>query len=214
MTENLGVSHGSRTGRGRVGYVGQPREGVEVRLAQDTGEILVKGGGCMVGYFQDPEKTAEVITADGFMRTGDIGIIDGEGYLKLTGRAREAFKTSKGKFVQPAMIENALGAHPLVEASCVTGLGFPQPFAMVMLAPGASHGSLELTESLQGLISKVNEQLDPHERLAFLVVTKQPWSVENGFLTPTLKLKRTVIETRYAADFERWAEIGQPVVWL
>jgi len=214
MTENLGVSHGSRTGKGRVGYVGQPRDGVEVKLAEETGEILVKGGGTMVGYFDDPGKTAEAITSDGFLRTGDVGTIDGEGYLKLTGRAREAFKTSKGKFVQPALIENALGAHPLIEASCVTGVGFPQPFAVVMLAPGAQRGSDELTQALLALLASVNETLDPHERLDFLAVANQPWTVDNGFLTPTFKLKRSVLEARFAPDFDRWASIGQRVVWL
>lgn len=214
MTENLGVSHGSRSGQGRVGYVGQARDGVEVKLADDTGEVLVKSDGCMVGYFQNPGATAEAITADGFMRTGDVGTIDGDGYLKITGRAREAFKTSKGKFVQPAQIENALNAHPLVEASCVTGMGFPQPFAMVVLASSAQRGSDDLTQSMQSLMDAVNEKLDPHERLAFLVMVNEPWTVENGILTPTLKLKRSVLEGRFKSDFNRWAELNQTVVWL
>lgn len=210
MTENMGT-HASRPGRGKIGYVGQPRPGAEVRRTAD-GEILVRFPGNMLGYFKDPQKTAEVMTEDGFLRTGDVGEIDQEGYLKLTGRGKEVFKTSKGKYVAPSPIENALCAHPQVEACCVTGVGFPQPFAVVMLAPGATR-SPETMQSLDALRVSVNAALDPHERLDFVAVVEDPWTVENGFLTPTFKLKRAVLEKYYGPQFERWASLGEPVVW-
>lgn len=210
MTENMGT-HASRPGKGRVGYVGQPRPGAEVRRT-DEGEILVRFPGNMRGYFNDPQRTAEVMTDDGYLRTGDVGDIDADGYLKLTGRAKETFKTSKGKYVAPAPIENVLCGHPQVEACCVTGVGFPQPFAVVLLAADAVR-SPELVQSLDALRQSINATLDPHERLDFLVVSAQPWTVENGLMTPTLKLRRSVLEARYAPHFERWAGQGEPVVW-
>ncbi|WP_062469635.1 AMP-binding protein [Variovorax boronicumulans] len=210
MTENMGT-HASRPGKGRVGYVGQPRPGAEVRRTDD-GEILVRFPGNMRGYFNDPQRTAEVMTEDGFLRTGDVGDIDAEGYLKLTGRAKEIFKTSKGKYVAPTPIENALCGDPLVEACCVTGVGFPQPFAVVLLAPGATR-SPELARTLDALRQAVNQTLDPHERLDFLVVAAQSWTIENGLMTPTFKLRRNVFETRFGPHFERWASLGESVVW-
>lgn len=213
MTENLGLSHGSRPGGGRLGYVGQPRDGVEVQRSPE-GEILIRSAGVMMGYFKDPKQTAEVIDAEGFLRTGDRGEIDGQGYLKLTGRAKEIFKTSKGKYVAPAPIENKLAAHPSIDACCVTGVGFPQPFALVLLAPGTERKNEALTQSLEDLRLSVNETLDPYERLDFLVVVADLWNVENGFQTPSLKIRRAAIEQHYGPRFEQWAKLKGHVHWL
>ena len=213
MTENFAVSHCSRPGAARVGYVGQAQEGVECKLS-DIGEVLVRSPCNMVGYYKDPEKTRDVLSADGWLKTGDLGEIDEQGRLRITGRAKELFKTSKGKYVAPAPIENKLSAHPKIEACCVTGVNFAQPFAMVMLAPDASKGDREaLRSSLAQHLEQVNAGLDPHEQLDFLAVVPEQWTVENGFITPTLKIKRNVVEKHYEPRFEIWQKARQPVVW-
>ena len=127
MTENFNYSHLSRPGKARVGYVGQPYDDVEQRLGDD-GEIQVKTPGMMMGYFKNPEATKETITDDGWVRTGDKGELDEMGRLKITGRTKEIFKTSKGKYVAPAPIENKFVAHHLVELACVGGRAHPRLF--------------------------------------------------------------------------------------
>ncbi len=133
MTENFSVSHVARPGEVRVGYVGRPQEGAEQRIT-DEGEVHVKSPGTMLGYFKAKELTDEMIGADGFLRTGDRGEIDELGRLKITGRVKELFKTSKGKYVAPTPIENALLLHEDVEQALVSGSGMPQPFGMVVLS--------------------------------------------------------------------------------
>ena len=217
MTENFGYSHISRPGAVRPGYVGNPLPGVENKISQD-GEILVKSPGTMKGYFKLPEENESVFTEDGFLRTGDLGEIDEMGRLKITGRAKELFKTSKGKYVAPAPIENLLTNHPLVEACYVTGSGYHQPYGVVMLSEEArqtaSGGDRQsLGTSLTKLLDSVNKALSPFEQLAFLAITEDVWNAENGFLTPTLKIKRQVLDATYGPLAEKWYAMNQPVVW-
>jgi len=217
MSENFGYSHGSELGKVRPGYVGTPFEGVESRISED-GEIQVKSPANMKGYFKAPELTAEAFTADGFLRTGDRGEVDAEGRLKITGRVKELFKTSKGKYVAPAPIENRLANHPFVEAVCVTGPARPQPFALVMLGPEAREhadngGRAEVEASLGEHLRAINAELDPHEALAFVAVVKDVWLIENGFLTPTMKIKRSAIEQAYEPELDRWYATEQPILW-
>ena len=217
MTENFAFSHVSRPGAVRPGYVGNPYPDVEHRISAD-GEILVKSPCTMKGYFKLPEETERVFTEDGFLRTGDLGEIDEMGRLKITGRAKELFKTSKGKYVAPAPIENLLSNHPLVEACYVTGSGYNQPFGVVMLSEEArqtaSGGNRQsLGTSLTKLLDSVNKALSPFEQLAFLAITEDVWNAENGFLTPTLKIKRQVLDATYGPLSEKWYAMNQPVVW-
>ena len=215
MTENMAVSHRTRAGSGRIGYVGQPSFQVEARLDPANDELLVKSPGQMIGYYKDAAKTAEAMTDDGYFRTGDVGSIDADGYFRITGRAKEAFKTAKGKYVAPAQIENRLGAHGFVEACCVAGSGFPQPFAMLMLSPAARAASREtVTAALATLREQVNATLDPHERLDRLVVVADAWTVDNGLVTPTFKVKRAALEARYGGAFEDWARQDDAVIWV
>ncbi|HWU69532.1 MAG TPA: AMP-binding protein, partial [Stenotrophobium sp.] len=197
MTENFGLSHSCRPGQMRVGYVGSPWPNVECRFS-DTGEVLMRAPWQMLGYYREPEKTRETLTDDGFLRTGDVGEVDEMQRLRITGRAKEIFKTSKGKYVSPAPIENKLGAHPGIEAVCVAGANQAQPCALAMPSPDAAHESREaLTQSLGAHLESVNATLDPHEQLAFIALVKEPWNVENNFITPTMKIKRNVIEAAY-----------------
>ncbi len=127
---------------------------------------------------------------------GDRGEIDAEGRLRITGRVKELFKTSKGKYVAPAPIENRLLAHPGIEQACVSGASMPQPYAIVVLSKSTPENGV--VRSLSALRDEINASLDPHERLQTIVVAREPWTVENGLLTPTMKLKRNAIEEKYA----------------
>mmetsp|Transcript_27033 Transcript_27033/g.45029 ORF Transcript_27033/g.45029 Transcript_27033/m.45029 type:complete len:562 (+) Transcript_27033:77-1762(+) len=219
MTEDFNYSHVSKPHKARVGYVGNTYDDVEQRIADD-GELQVKTPAMMMGYYKDEEKTKESITEDGWVRTGDKGEIDDEGRLKITGRTKEIFKTSKGKYVAPAPIENEFVAHRLVELACVGGRGHPQPHAIIQLTEGqklkAAIGESEreaISKELEEQIIKVNKTLDGHERLDFLVIVKEDWLPENGFVTPTQKIKRATIEDTYAPNVDAWYEEKKKVVW-
>jgi long-chain acyl-CoA synthetase len=218
MTEDFAYSHGTRPGEDRPGYVGKPYDGVQVRVAAD-GEILVKSPGTMMGYYKRPDLDANAFTADGFVHTGDLGEYDAEGRLKLTGRKTELFKTAKGKHVVPAPIENRLNAHPMIELSIVTGVGQPAAYAVVVLdeslRPCTADADVRarVEAELAKLLAEVNASLASHERLRMLVVAREPWSVENGLLTPTMKIKRSRIEAALAPQAEGWFAAQGPVLW-
>jgi long-chain acyl-CoA synthetase len=189
-----------------------------VRIASED-EVQMRSPMNMMGYYRNDEGTRACFTADGFFRTGDKGELAPDGQLKIVGRIKEQFKTSKGKYVAPAPIENRLGTHPKVEACCVTGVAFPQPFALLMLSQAEwercreAPARAELTQSLREHLESVNAQLDPHEQMDFVAVVPEQWTVDNGFITPTFKVKRPVIEKHYGEHFERWASHKQAVIW-
>lgn len=216
MTENFACSHASRPGRVRVGYVGEANAGVECRIS-DEGEIQVKSPGMMKGYFKAPELTAEVLTPDGWLRTGDRGEVDELGRLRITGRVKELFKTSKGKYVAPAPIEGKLANHPAIEAVCVGGLGRPQPYGLVMLGLEARQSAAATRAQMEAALAQhlnaINAELEPHETLAFLAVVRDEWQIENGFLTPSLKIRRAAIERQYEPHLDGWYAARRPVVW-
>ncbi|MFN0182570.1 MAG: AMP-binding protein, partial [Aquabacterium sp.] len=218
MTEQFALATSSLPRESRIGYVGSAASCCEVKLS-DIGEVLTRGPAHMQGYFKEPEKTAETMTADGWLKTGDLGEFDDKGRLRIVGRAKEQFKTSKGKYVAPAPIESKLGAFTRIEACMVSGVAFPQPFALAMLPPGAwdamraADARKAFTDELAAHLKVVNAQLDPHERLDFVAVVSEQWTVESGFVTPTLKLKRNVIEKHYGDHFQAWAGQRKAVVW-
>lgn len=220
MTENCGISHATLPGQPRPGTVGLPYDGVESRLDPASGEIQMRSGGLMLGYFKEPGLTREAFTDDGWLHTGDKGQLDAAGNLRITGRVKDLFKTSKGKYVAPAPIEDKLVMHPAVEACAVTGANLGQPLGLVMLnadaAQRAADAALraEIEASLEAHLRDVNARLDPHEQLDCLVVLTTPWTVDNGFITPTFKVKRNRIEEAYAAHYERWIEARRAVVWV
>ena len=219
MTENCGVSHATLPDMRRPGTVGLPYDGVESRLDPQTGEIQVKAGCLMLGYFREPELTAAAFTADGWLHTGDKGALEADGCLRITGRVKDLFKTSKGKYVAPAPIEDRLVANPAVEACCVVGANYPQPFAMLMLNEDAvaksrtAAGRAALEDTMANHLLSVNHVLDPHEQLEVLILMTEPWTVENGLITPTFKIKRNVLEARYAPKFDAWTSSSRKIVW-
>jgi long-subunit acyl-CoA synthetase (AMP-forming) len=218
MSEDLAYSHNSTPEINAPGCVGQPLPGVEVRISEE-GEILIKSPGQLVGYYKRPDLDAEVFTADGFFRTGDRGERRADGLLKITGRVKEIFKTSKGEYVAPAPIENSLNAHPLIEMSMVSGLGQPSAYAMVVLGedvrPKLKDAAFkkEVEAQLTQLLKDVNASLISHEKLQMIVVAQQPWTIENGFLTPTMKIKRSRIENEVATRVDAWYSTNGKVQW-
>jgi long-chain acyl-CoA synthetase len=218
LTENCALSHITTPGED-IGTVGRTYDGVECRIDPDSGEILVKSAATMTGYYRQPELSAQVFTADGFLRTGDKGVIDSRGILKITGRVKDLFKTSKGKYVAPAPIEDKLVMHPAVEACCVAGANLGQPLALLMLnletmqevATTEARNTLEL--SLAEHLQRINATLDPHEQLECLVITNEAWTVDNDLITPTFKVKRNRVDERFAALYENWERTRKKVIW-
>ena len=219
MTENCGVSHATLPGVQRPGTVGPAYDGVECKIDPANGEILVRSHGLMLGYYKEPELTQQAVTPDGWLHTGDKGTVDAEGYLKITGRVKDLFKTSKGKYVAPAPIEDKLVMHASVEACCVTGANLGQPLAVLMLNAEAigttrnAAGREALRVSLTAHLQAVNAGLDPHEQLDSLIVVTEPWTVDSGFITPTFKVKRNRVEEVYGARYEAWAGSREAVIW-
>ncbi len=213
MSENCATTSILLDNEMRPGSVGRPVEGVEVKIEEGTGEICMKAPFNMIGYYNAPEKTAETLK-DGWLHTGDQGKLDEDGYLYITGRVKDTFKTSKGKFIVPAPIEFEFGGNNDIEQICVLGLGLPQPLAMVVPSEiGLAKSKEELEASLKNNLEEANEKLPKYSKLCTLVVAKEPFSVENGLLTPTLKVKRNVLNERFKAKLDEWYEKKTDIVW-
>ncbi len=213
MTENHAFSTINYPFRAdKIGTVGKAGPGVTIKIS-DEGEILCRCEGMMVGYYKDPEHSAEAIDSEGWLHTGDMGKLDKEGYLTITGRMKDVFKTAKGKYVAPVPIEGMLGQEPIIEQLCVIGYGMPQPVALVQLAESAAKGNRdEVVARLEAARVRVNDQLESHAKIRGILVVKTPWNIENGVLTPTMKIKRHLLEQKYAHVGERWPS-SQVVVW-
>ncbi|WP_429144136.1 AMP-binding protein [Aeromonas veronii] len=213
MTENHAystINYPFRTDK--IGTVGKAGIGVTIKIS-DEGEILCRCEGMMLGYYKDPEHSAEAIDAEGWLHTGDMGKLDKEGYLTITGRMKDVFKTAKGKYVAPVPIEGLLGQEPIIEQLCVIGYGMPQPIALVQLAESAMKGNREeVNARLEAARVRVNDQLESHAKIRGILVVKTPWNIENGVLTPTMKIKRHLLEQKYAQVGDRWPS-SQVVVW-
>ena len=218
MTEDFAYSNTSSIALNAPGHVGSPMPGVEMRLS-DEGEVLIKSPGQLAGYYKQPELDAESFTDDGFFRTGDLGEINPDGMLKLTGRKKELFKTGKGKYIAPAPIENRLNANPMIEMCMVSGVGQQAAYAMVVLAetlrPQLADPAVRerVSADLAALLAEVNSGLADYEQVRMIVVAREPWVIENGFLTPTMKIKRSRIEAAMAGQVEGWYAKPGPVIW-
>jgi long-subunit acyl-CoA synthetase (AMP-forming) len=218
MTEDFTFSHRSTAALNAPGYVGTPYPSVSVRIGEGS-EILIKSPGQMTGYYKRPDLDAECFTSDGYFRTGDMGERRPDGLLKLTGRVKELFKTAKGKYVAPAPIENLLNAHPLIELSLVSGVGQSAAYGMVVLAEtirpqlGNPQVRSDVESQLTQLLKDVNRQLSEYEHLRMLVVVSEPWSIEAGTLTPTMKVRRSRIEAAVAHHVEGWYAGSNVIHW-
>jgi len=197
----------------KIGTVGKPISNVEVKIAED-GEILIKGPNVMVGYFKDPEKTAEVMSGE-YFHTGDKGEIDADGFLKITGRKKEMFKTSGGKYIIPTLIENDLKESNFIEQVMVIGENQKMPAALIQLdfefinewierkkldidkTPEAICTSELIISRIQKEVDKSNQGFGKWEQIKRFELTPDVWSIEGGHLTPTMKMKRSVIFDLY-----------------
>jgi long-subunit acyl-CoA synthetase (AMP-forming) len=218
MSEDMAYSHMSTAAVNAPGCVGAPMPGVQVRIS-DEGEIQIKSPGQLIGYYKRPDLDAESFTVDGYFRTGDRGERRADGLLKITGRLKEIFKTSKGEYVSPAPIENRILANPMVESCMVSGAGQAAAFALVVLndilrpkqVDPAVRAQVEV--ELGKMLGEVNSHLVGHEKLQMLVIVKEPWTIENGCLTPTMKMKRSRIENDVNPKIETWYAVNGKVQW-
>jgi long-chain acyl-CoA synthetase len=216
MTENCAYSHFTRQGKHRTSSVGTPMPSLEVRFG-DRDEIQVKSPANMLGYYHEPELTAAALQ-DGWLYTGDTGHADADGYLTITGRVKEIFKTDKAKYVSPSPIEMMLCKSTEIEQVCVVGANLPQPIALIVLSADAKKNAVEngenaLEKRLHTLLTEVNQQLESHEQLKKLVMMKDDWTVENNLLTPSMKIKRNVVEGKYSSQFQNWYSDRNTVIW-
>jgi long-chain acyl-CoA synthetase len=204
MTENCCYSHVTLRRNIKIGCVGQPLPGCEVRLGPDD-EIEIRHPALMVGYFKEPGMTKSAFSSDGFLKTGDEGRIDQEGFLKITGRVKDMFKTAKGKYVAPSPIEMMFTGNGDLEHVCIVGSGLPQPIALITLSlSGKTKNIAVMDEGFNAMRLRINGNLDDHEKISKIVVLPGEWTVENNLLTPSFKIKRNAIEKKYADHYQQW----------
>jgi long-chain acyl-CoA synthetase len=212
MTENLAWATSNVEGV-RFGTIGKPWKNVQFRLGEED-EIQTKSDSVMIGYYKMPELTRESFTPDGFLKSGDVGVIDKEGFITITGRIKDMFKTDKGKYISPLPIELKFSSNTDVEQVCVVGMGVPQPMALVVLsAAGKSKSKDEIAKSMSNTLGQINSELESYEKLNAVVVMKNDWTIENSLLTPSLKVKRNEVEKIHLPKYPTWYDRKQKVVW-
>ncbi|WP_234734911.1 AMP-binding protein [Tellurirhabdus bombi] len=213
MTENLGVVSMMPSDKIKDGTVGKAYPGMDIKIDAATSEILTRAEWLMSGYYHDPAMTNEVLH-DGWLHTGDVGHLDQEGYLQVRGRLRDLYKTSKGEYVIPTQIEAGFADNHLIEQVCVMGQTLPQPIALVVLSDlGRQNDRRLVKQFLEETVERLNGNLQRHEQVKKVVIVKDPWTVDNNLVTPTLKIKRNVVEDRYEAKIAGWYEETEKVIW-
>ena len=213
MTEDCVQSHYCTPAANKYGTVGKPLSGIEVKIADD-GEIRKKCKGDMKGYYKEKEMTAEMFDEQGFLKTGDMGEYDKDGYLLITGRVKDQFKTDKGKYISPSAIEIQILADTDIEQACVVGTGVPQPMALITLSDSGKKNSKEdLNNSLIALMATVNASLEKFEMLEKIIIMKENWSIDNGLITPTLKVKRNEVEKIHLPNYPSWFNEKDDIIW-
>ena len=212
QTENCAGSTFLFAHENKPGSVGQAHDGCEVRIAEGTDEILVKSNFVMKGYYKDPEKTAETIR-DGWLHTGDQGRLDSDGFLYITGRVKDTFKTEKGEFIIPAEIEDKFGGCAEIEQMCVLGLGLSQPVLMVSLTEAAEkEDNSKIEQTLEQVLKDANNDLSGYKKISTIIITKEPFSIDNDTLTPTMKVKRPQIHKQFKDRLLGWQDDANKVI--
>ncbi len=212
MTENCCYSHVTLNDDISIGSVGRALPNCEVTLSPEN-EILIKHIALMDGYYKDEKQTNETIK-DGWLYTGDEGHIDEKGFLRITGRVKDLFKTSKAKYVAPAPLEMKLSANKSIEQVCVVGDGIPQPIALVTLSDlGKSRSKEDLEASFKKTLEVTNPKFETYERMKKIVVLDGEWTVDNGLLTPSMKIKRNHVEKMHKSNYVEWYEVSGKIVW-
>jgi long-chain acyl-CoA synthetase len=212
MSESTAYATCNLPNANRLGSVGRAMPRSEIKISPE-GEILLRHGAVFAGYHRDPDLTAASFDAQGFFCTGDLGYLE-DGFLFVTGRKKDLFKTQKGEYVAPVPIENALLESGLFEHLCLVGAGLAQPIMLGCLSAEAlvqPRGTLE--PQLLAALEAVNATLESHAKIGAILVVRQTWSAENGFLTPTLKLRRQQLETHYAAQVSQLGQSRERLGW-
>ena len=195
QTEAMGLIANSHEAR-KIGSIGRPVAGVEVRLSHED-ELQVRATGCAIGYYKNPEKTAETFV-DGWVYTGDKARVDEDGFIFLTGRVKDYFKTIQGKFVAPPPIEAEFSDNPHTEQQCLLGRGYSKTVMVCVLSDLAQQRERATVEKdLRQMALRVNDGVEKHARIGALVISTEPWGIENAMLTPTLKIRREQVEQAF-----------------
>jgi long-chain acyl-CoA synthetase len=177
---------------------------VEYKITKE-GELAIKADGCTPGYYNEPEKTAELIR-DGWIYTGDKARVDEDGFLFITGRVKDYFKTIQGKFVAPPPIEGEFAKNDHAEQQCLLGRGFSKTVMIAVLTEEAQgKPEKEVEASILETIKTINAEIEHHARIGAVIITREAWSIENEVLTPTLKIRREKVEERFAEKAEQLA---------
>ncbi len=212
-TENFASTSLNTPSHRKPGTVGKPVPGFEYKLS-DSKEILTKSAMVMKEYYLKPEKTKEVIDEDMFYHTGDTGEIDDNGFVTITGRTKDKFKTNKGEYVVPAPIEAKFAHVEEIEQLCLVGAGLRQPKLLINLSEKAKkHSPERVSKKLQRVLDKINNRLTKFESISHIVITKDDWSVDNELLTPTFKVKRFTVEAKYKDLTSQLRDVEQNIIW-
>jgi long-subunit acyl-CoA synthetase (AMP-forming) len=213
MTENMGLNTLMPRDEIRIGTVGKIHENCQTRIDPTTKEIQMKADYNSWGYYKEDQLTQELFD-DGWLKTGDMGEIDSDGFLSIIGRVKDNFKTAKGQYVSPAPIENKLTIDPHIEQCCVVGINLPQPIALIILSLEAKKLDLStLLENLETLRKNTNPQFKKYEHIAKIIIVKEDWTIENNCLTPTLKIKRPIIEKKYLTSLAVWSNQSESIIF-
>ncbi|PMH41170.1 AMP-dependent synthetase [Vibrio sp. 10N.286.49.B3] len=213
MTETFAYSTINHPFRAdKIGSVGNAGPGIELKISSEDQEIMVRSKGLFSGYYLNDEATKETFDSEGWLHTGDIGSIDEDGYLMIQGRKKDTFKTAKGKFVAPVPIEKKLFEYSRVEMMCLIGLGLPGPILLVVPHEFTNFDRKRYERTTKKIIARVNNQLGSHEKIKGVLMIKEPWSIDNGVLTPTLKIKRHILEQKYHEIGHNWPK-DSLIVW-
>jgi long-chain acyl-CoA synthetase len=213
MTEDTIISHFNTPTDNRVGTVGKAVATVSIKLSPE-GEIRIKNKCLMKGYYKAPEITASVFDEEGFFKTGDIGEYDHDGFLTITGRVKDQFKTDKGKYISPAPLELKMSVNKDIDQICLVGTGIPQPIALITLSESGKAKSKEsLCAGLIETVNQINSHIEKHEKIEKVIIMKEDWNVANGLTTPTLKVKRNAIEKIHQQFYKSWFENEDKVIF-
>ena len=214
MTENCAITTQiPGTNFNKPGSVGTVQPNVEIKIDEETEEVLMRGPYVMAGYYNDIETTNKTIK-NGWLHTGDKGKIDADGHLYITGRVKDTFKTSKGEFIDPAKIEAKFGEVEYFGQMCVVGLGVPQPIMLVNISDiGKKLEKEELIEKLENKLESVNSTLFNYLRISTIVICKDEWTPQNEILTPTMKIKRGNVDKMYMSKYDEWHHTNEKVIW-
>ena len=213
MTEDCIISHFNLPKANKIGTVGKSLPSVTIKLSPE-GEILIKNSCLFKGYFKDSETTESVFNSDGYFKTGDKGEYDHDGYLSITGRIKDQFKTDKGKYISPSPIELKLAKNTDIGQLCLVGTGIPQPIVLITLSEiGILKSQQEIVSSLEKTLKEVNFELKKYEKVVKAIIMKEDWTVDNGLITPTLKIKRNRIEQIHQEYYTSWFEKKENIIF-